>query len=77
MRILKVYEAGSGQKLNLQKTSILFSHNTCNAKRQEFLRFQAFLRFNGLINILVCLHLLGKLKFSRLIVLKIGCSNDS
>jgi len=42
MRILEVYEAGSGQKLNLQKTSIIFSRNTCAAKRQEILSLSGF-----------------------------------
>ncbi len=42
MRILEVYEAGSGQKLNLQKTSILFSRNTSAAKRQEILSLSGF-----------------------------------
>jgi hypothetical protein len=42
MRILEVYENGSGQKLNLQKTSILFSRNTCEAKRQGILSLSGF-----------------------------------
>lgn len=42
MRNLGVYEVGSRQKLNLQKTSILFSRNTCAEKRQEILSFSGF-----------------------------------
>jgi hypothetical protein len=42
MRILEVYEAGSGQKLNLQKTSILFNRNTSAAKQQEILSLSGF-----------------------------------
>jgi hypothetical protein len=42
MRILEIYENGSGQKLNLQKTAILFSRNTCEAKRQEILSSSGF-----------------------------------
>jgi len=42
MRILEVYEAGSGQKLNLLKTSIIFSRNTSKAKRQEILSSSGF-----------------------------------
>jgi hypothetical protein len=42
MRILEIYENGSGQKLNLQKTAILFSRNTCEAKRQEILNSLGF-----------------------------------
>jgi hypothetical protein len=30
---LGVYEAGSGQKLNLDKTSIIFNRNKSHAKR--------------------------------------------
>jgi hypothetical protein len=37
IRILGVYEAGSGQKLNLDKTSVFFSRNTSQEKRQEIL----------------------------------------
>jgi hypothetical protein len=38
MRILGIYEKGSGQKLNLQKTSLFFSRNTSMERRQEILR---------------------------------------
>jgi hypothetical protein len=37
MKILGVYEAGSGQKINLQKTSLFFSRNTSQARRQEII----------------------------------------
>jgi hypothetical protein len=33
MKILEIYEAGSGQKINLQKTSIFFSQNTSWEKK--------------------------------------------
>jgi hypothetical protein len=36
-RILGTYEAGSGQKLNIQKTAIFFSRNTSAEKREEIL----------------------------------------
>lgn len=39
IRILGIYEKGSGQKLNLAKTSIFFSRNTSQARRQEILDF--------------------------------------
>jgi len=42
MRILGVNEVGSGQKLNLQKTSIIFSRNTTDEKKQEILTFSGF-----------------------------------
>jgi hypothetical protein len=38
LRIFGIYEAASGQKLNLQKTFIFFNRNTSHAKRQEILR---------------------------------------
>jgi hypothetical protein len=37
LKILGVYEAGSGQKLNLSKTSIFFSRNTPMERKQEIL----------------------------------------
>jgi hypothetical protein len=58
IRILWVYEAGSGQKLNLDKTSVFFSRNTSKKKRQEILslsglskahHFDTYLRLPSLI----------------------------
>lgn len=37
MKILGVYEVGSGQKINLQKTSLFFNRNTSQARRQEII----------------------------------------
>jgi hypothetical protein len=37
LRLLGLYEGGSGQKINLQKTSIFFSRNTSLERRQEIL----------------------------------------
>jgi hypothetical protein len=37
MRILGGYEAGSGQKINFQKTAVFFSRNTSPSRRQEIL----------------------------------------
>jgi hypothetical protein len=42
MRILGIYEGVSGQKLNLQKTSIFFSRNTNQEKRLKILRLSGF-----------------------------------
>lgn len=39
MKIIGTYEQASGQKLNLQKTSVFFSRNTSLERRQEILRF--------------------------------------
>jgi len=38
IKILGVYEAGLGQKLNLQKTSLFFSRNTTLARKEEIVR---------------------------------------
>jgi hypothetical protein len=38
MRILGRYEQVSGQKVNIQKTSVFFSHNTSQERRQEILQ---------------------------------------
>jgi hypothetical protein len=37
IRILEVYEAGSGKKLNMNKTSIFFSRNTSQERKHEIL----------------------------------------
>jgi hypothetical protein len=37
IRILEVYEVGSGQRLNMNKTSIFFSRNTSQERKQEIL----------------------------------------
>lgn len=37
LKILGVYEVGSGQKINLQKTLLFFSRNTSQSRRQEIL----------------------------------------
>jgi len=37
IKILGTYEEGSGQKLNLNKTSIFFSRNTSFERKQEIL----------------------------------------
>jgi hypothetical protein len=42
MRILEVYEARSGQKVNIQKTSIIFSRNISATKSQEILSLSSF-----------------------------------
>jgi hypothetical protein len=38
MKILDIYEKGSGQKINLLKTSLFFSCNTSQERKQEILR---------------------------------------
>jgi hypothetical protein len=62
MRILEVYENWSGQKLNLQKTSILFSRNTCEAKRQEILNLSGFFEVQRIDKYLGLPSFIGKSK---------------
>ncbi|XP_062162097.1 uncharacterized protein LOC133869155 [Alnus glutinosa] len=58
LKILGIYEAGSGQKLNLEKTTIFFSRNTSLSRRAEILnlsgltearRFDTYLGLPALI----------------------------
>ena len=37
IEILKLYEATSGQKVNAEKSSVFFNHNTPHEKRSEVL----------------------------------------
>lgn len=42
MKILEKYEMALGQRLNMNKTSIFFSRNTSQAKRQEITTLSGF-----------------------------------
>jgi hypothetical protein len=42
MKILKKYEASLGQKLNLNKTTIVFSRNKSQTQQQKILQFPGF-----------------------------------
>jgi hypothetical protein len=49
MKILEIYEAGSGQKINLQKTSIFFSQNTSwEKKNRKFYPHLGYLKLPAL-----------------------------
>jgi hypothetical protein len=48
MKIISTYEAGSGQKVNLQKTSAFFSRNTSLDRRQEILQLSGFSESHGI-----------------------------
>ena len=61
-KILDKYEEASGQKLNKEKTSLFFSHNTSGEKREEISRLsclQATQPHKNTRNIWVFLHLLA------------------
>jgi hypothetical protein len=72
MRSLGVYEVGTRKKLNLQKTSILFSRNTTDVKKRRFLLLLVLWRLNGSILILVCFLTSTNQKSNLLVILKIG-----
>jgi hypothetical protein len=59
-RILGTYEAGSGQKLNIQKTAIFFSWNTSAEKREEILSLSRLTEANRIDTYLGLPCLVGK-----------------
>jgi hypothetical protein len=60
LNILDTYERGSGQKINLSKTAVFFSHNTCLSKRQEILALSGLSEANRYDSYLGLLTLVGK-----------------
>jgi ribosome-associated protein YbcJ (S4-like RNA binding protein) len=62
LRILGIYEAGSGQKHNMQKTSIFFSCNTSQDRRQEILRLSGVIEAHKFDTYLGLLALVGQSK---------------
>jgi hypothetical protein len=62
MRILEVYEARSGQKVNIQKTSIIFSRNTSATKSQEILSLSGFSETQRIDTYLGLPSIIGKSK---------------
>jgi hypothetical protein len=48
LNILSVYEEGSGQKVNLNKTSVFFSRNTKPSRRQEILSLSGLSEAHGI-----------------------------
>jgi len=48
MKIISTYEAGSGQRVNLQKTSAFFSWNTSLDRRQEILQLSGLSETHGI-----------------------------
>ncbi|XP_062155084.1 uncharacterized protein LOC133863105 [Alnus glutinosa] len=62
LRILGIFEAGSGQKVNLLKTSIFFSRNTCQDRRAEIRRLSGLTETNRFDTYLGLLALIGKSK---------------
>jgi len=62
IKILGVYEAGLGQKLNLQKTSLFFSRNTTTARKLEIIRLLRISKTSRIDNYLGVLAWIGKKK---------------
>jgi hypothetical protein len=68
MRILSIYENGSGQKLNLQKTSFFFlfffffGWNTSMERRQEILRLSGLSETHRIDTYLGLPSFVGRLK---------------
>jgi hypothetical protein len=48
LNIISVYEEGSGQKVNLNKTSVFFSRNTKPSRRQEILSLSGLAESHGI-----------------------------
>jgi len=59
-KILGIYEAGSGQKINIQKTTIFFSRNTSAEKREEILSLSGLTEANRIDIYLGLLCLVGE-----------------
>lgn len=66
MKLLGIYEEGSGQRLNFQKTTIFFSRNTCQDKRREILQSYGLSEATKFDSYLGLLPLIGKSKMQAL-----------
>jgi hypothetical protein len=62
MKILGIYEKGSGQKLNLQKTSLFFSRNTSHERKQEILSLSGLMETHRIDTYLGLPSFVGKSK---------------
>jgi hypothetical protein len=60
LNILDTYERGSGQKINLNKTAIFFSRNTCLSRRLEILALSGLSKANRYDSYLGLPTLVGK-----------------
>jgi hypothetical protein len=70
LRILGIYEEGSGQKVNLMKTSIFFSRNTSQDRRDEILRLSGLTETNRFDTYLGLPALIGKSKVQAFKIIK-------
>jgi hypothetical protein len=70
LKILEVYEGGSGQKLNFQKTAIIFSQNVSLEKRSEILQLFGLLEANRFDSYLGLPSLVGRSKMQAFASIK-------
>jgi hypothetical protein len=70
LKILEVYEGGSGQKLNFQKTAIIFSQNVSLEKRSEILQLSGLLEANRFDSYLGLPSLVGRSKMQAFASIK-------
>jgi len=74
LRILGTYEVGSGQKVNLSKTSLFFSRNTSMERRAEISKLSGLvesIRLDTYLGLLACIGK-SKVKASNNIKEKVG-----
>jgi hypothetical protein len=60
LNIIDIYERGSGQKINLNKTAFFFSHNTSLSRRKEILDLSGLSESNRYDSYLGLPTLVGK-----------------
>jgi hypothetical protein len=60
LNIIETYERGSGQKINVNKIAVLFSRNTCFARRKEIIDLSGLVEANRYDSYLGLPTLVGK-----------------
>jgi hypothetical protein len=60
LKLINVYEVGSGQKVNLNKTSIFFSRNTKFSRRQEIISLSGLSETQGIDSYLGLASFVGR-----------------
>ena len=70
LRILKEYEAVSGQQINLQKSSIQFGHKIEKSSRQELRDILGIHNLGGMRSYLGLPESLGDLRYKCLVLFK-------
>jgi len=60
MNIIEIYERGSGQRINVKKTAVFFSRNTCVYRRKEIIELSGLVEANRYDTYLGLPFLVGK-----------------